>query len=175
MGYPTYPEHPTLTVRRIYVASSWRNPYQPGVIEVLRSAGFAVYDFKNPTVGYHNPDGLPHGFQWSEIDSDWQSWTPAAYREALAHPLRARGFASDRGAMAWADTSVLLRPSGRSAHMEAGWMAGTGRRDVILALGENEPELMVKLFTGICLTVDELVDTLRQVGPPQLATGSPLR
>ena len=34
---------------------------------------------------------------------------------------------------------------------------------------------MVKLFTGICLTVDELVDTLRQVGPPQLATGSPLR
>lgn len=168
MGYPTYPEHPTRTVQRIYVASSWRNDYQPGVVAVLREAGFEVYDFKNPTVGYHNPDGLPHGFQWSEIDPEWETWSPEAYRAALTHPLSEQGYASDFGAMQWADTCVLVLPSGRSAHIEAGWMAGTGRRVYILALGENEPELMYKLATGICLSVDELVGTLALVGATRI-------
>lgn len=164
MGYPTYPEQPTRTVERIYVASSWRNPYQPAVVKALRTAGYQTYDFKNPTEEYHNPDGLPHGFQWSEIDPDWQGWTPEAYREALAAPLAERGFKSDFDAMRWADTCVLLWPSGRSAHIEAGWMAGSGRRVYVLAFGENEPELMVKMFTGICLTLGELLDALSAVG-----------
>jgi hypothetical protein len=165
MGYPTYPEHPTRRVERIYVASSWRNEYQPSVVAGLRSDGFEVYDFKNPTEGYHNPGGLPHGFQWSEIDPDWQAWTPAVYREALAHPLSEQGYESDFGAMRWADTCVLVLPSGRSAHIEAGWMAGTGRRLYILTYGENEPELMYKLATGICLDLGELLSALRSVGP----------
>lgn len=164
MVYPSYPEHPTRTVQRIYVASSWRNPYQPEVIQALRGVGFEVYDFKNPTVGYHNPDGLPRGFQWSEIDPDWETWSPAAYREALAHPLAERGYASDFTAMQWADTCVLVLPSGRSAHLEAGWAKGTGRRLYVLALGKNEPELMAKMADGICLDVDELLSTLALVG-----------
>lgn len=165
MGYPTYPEHPTRTVERIYVASSWRNEYQPAVVRVLREAGFMVYDFKNPTVGYDNPvAGVERGFAWSEIDPDWQSWTGDAYREALAHPTAERGFQSDFQAMQWADTCVLVLPSGRSAHTEAGWMAGTGRRVYALMYGENEPELMSKIFTGICLGIQELVATLWKVG-----------
>lgn len=165
MGYPTYPEHPTRTVQRIYVASSWRNEYQPTVVAALRDAGFAVYDFKRPTVGYDNPVvGVERCFAWSEIDPAWQSWSPAAYREALGHPISERGFQSDAQAMQWADTCVLVLPSGRSAHTEAGWMAGTGRRVYVLMYGENEPELMSKLFTGICLDLGELVSALRSVG-----------
>jgi hypothetical protein len=164
MGYPTYPEHPTRTVERIYVASSWRNEYQPAVVAGLRLAGYQVYDFKNPTEGYHNPDGLPHGFQWSEIDPDWQAWTPTEYRAALSHPIAEQGYASDFGAMQWADTCILVLPSGRSAHSEAGWMAGSGRRVYVLALGENEPELMNKLYTGVCHDMRELLDALRSVG-----------
>lgn len=168
MGYPSYPEHPTRTVQRIYVASSWRNEHQPVVVKELRRAGFEVYDFKNPTVGYHNPDGLPHGFQWSEIDPAWETWSPETYREALTHPLSEQGFASDFNAMKWADTCVLLLPSGRSAHSEAGWMAGSGRRVYVLQLDRQEPELMNKLFTGICLSVDELIATLSLVGATRI-------
>ena len=157
MGYPTYPEHPTLTVRRIYVASSWRNPYQPDVVCALRAAGFDAYDFRHP-----RPDN--EGFAWSEIDPDWLAWDASLFREALAHPVAERGYGFDFEGMQWADTCVLVLPSGRSAHTEAGWMAGTGRRVYVLMLGENEPELMYKLFTGICLTVSELIDTLRSVG-----------
>ncbi len=43
----------------VYVASSWRNPMQPAVIEVLRAAGIDCYDFRNPDGGT--------GFSWSEV------------------------------------------------------------------------------------------------------------
>lgn len=157
MGYPTYPEHPTRTVQRIYVASSWRNEYQPDVVAVLRQAGYEVYDFRHP-----RPDN--DGFQWSEIDPAWQVWDPERYRAALDHPVAERGFGYDFEGMRWADTCVLVLPSGRSAHAEAGWMGGTGRRVYVLTLGENEPELMYKLFTGLCLDIPELLSELASVG-----------
>lgn len=156
MGYPSYPEHPTRTVQRIYVASSWRNTHQPEVVEALRSVGFEVYDFRNP------PGRA--GFGWEQLATDWQSWSAREYVDHLQHPIAQAGFESDFDAMRWADTCVLVLPSGRSAHIEAGWMAGTGRRLYILALGENEPELMYKLAAGICLSVDELLQTLAAVG-----------
>ena len=46
---------------RIYVASSWRNTLQPGVVAALRGDGHEVYDFRNPAPGVK-------GFAWSEID-----------------------------------------------------------------------------------------------------------
>ena len=101
---------------KIYVASSWRNEHQQEVVKVLRELGHEVYDFKNP-------EGKT-GFQWSEIDKDWQNWTTEQYREALEHPVAQAGFESDFNAMNWADVCVLVLPSGRSANTEAGWMAG---------------------------------------------------
>lgn len=32
----------------LYVASSWRNRYQPRVVELARAAGLDTYDFRNP-------------------------------------------------------------------------------------------------------------------------------
>lgn len=46
---------------RIYVASSWRNPYQPEVVAALRKAGHEVYDFRNPKDN-------PGGFHWADVD-----------------------------------------------------------------------------------------------------------
>ena len=40
---------------KIYVASSWRNKYQPEVVAALRKAGHEVYDFRNPK---DNPGGF---------------------------------------------------------------------------------------------------------------------
>jgi len=88
---------------RIYVASSWRNKYQPGVVLTLRSLGHQVYDFRGKGSGwgdevncedcaaaknlaYPNPgpaggwfaDCPRHrgegGFSWSAVDPDWQKW-----------------------------------------------------------------------------------------------------
>lgn len=136
--------------RRIYVASSWRNPHQPSVVEALRGDGHEVYDFRNPFNGVG-------GFAWSEIDPDWQRWSAADYRRLLTtHPIAARGFVSDLRAMQWADTCVLVLPCGRSAHLEAGWFCGQGKRTIILTRDGEEPELMALLATDICIALDEV-------------------
>lgn len=136
-------------MRRIYVASSWRNPDQPRVVELLRAAGHEVYDFRNPSM--QGPPGAPEsGFAWSEIDPRWQEWTPVEYRAALDHPLAQEGFRADFAAMQWADTFLLLQPCGRSAHLEAGWAAGAGRRAAAWYpdTAEVEPELMIAMCNG---------------------------
>lgn len=138
--------------RRIYVASSWRNELQPEVVMALRADGHVVYDFKNPRP-------FNTGFKWSEIDPNWEQWTPAEYRAALDHPVAQRGFASDFDAMKWADTFVLVLPCGRSAHLELGWAAGQGKQTLIL-LDKMEPELMVKMVDHICLDLEEVRDVL---------------
>lgn len=126
--------------RRVYVASSWRNDHQPGVVAELRAAGHEVYDFRNPAPGNE-------GFAWSEIDSDWLGWDPARFAEMVtSHPVAQRGFFHDKAALDWCDTCVLVLPCGRSAHLEAGFAAGRGKR-VIWWLHEDrfEPELMYLL------------------------------
>ena len=89
---------------RIYVASSWRNPYFPEVVTRLREAGHEVYDFRNP----------PHGgagFHWTDVDPDAPNWTYAQYAEGLHHPLAERQFQADIDALTWADTCVLVLAS----------------------------------------------------------------
>jgi hypothetical protein len=135
---------------RIYVASSWRNSYQPDVVQRLRGEGFEVYDFRHPAPG-------DDGFRWSEIDPAWQSWTPEQYRAALQHPLAQIGFAQDKLALQMADATVLVMPCGRSAHLELGYAAGLGQRTAVLMLEPCEPELMYLLCEAVCLSVDELV------------------
>lgn len=137
----------------IYVASSWRNDRQPEIVAALRRAGHEVYDFRNPRPGND-------GFRWTEIDPDWQRWTPEQYRQALTHPVAEDGFRSDFDAMRWADAGVLVMPCGRSAHLEAGYFVGAGKPLYIL-VSEAEPELMYKMATAICLTVDELLRVVR--------------
>jgi len=141
---------------RIYLASSWRNPYQEYVLNYLRGAGHEVYDFKSP------PNGVK-GFAWSEIDADWKNWTARQYREYLTtHPIASRGYLNDFRGMEWADTCVLLHPCGRSAHLEAGWFAGRGKRLIILTQDGEEPELMALMANHICLDIAEVVSVLRE-------------
>ena len=135
---------------RIYVASSWRNQYYPAVVEALRRAGHDVYDFRNPTHG-------GGGFHWTDIDKNAPNWTFEEYAEGLRHPLAARQFMADLEALDWADTCVLVLPCGRSAHTEAGWMAGAGKRVIVYIPEMQEPELMYKLFDQVVGNIDNLV------------------
>lgn len=140
---------------RIYVASSWRNKDQPSVVESLLADGHQVYDFRNP------PTGVP-GFAWSQIDPAWEGWTASEYRRLLlTHPVASRGFVTDLRGMTWADTCVLVLPCGRSAHLEAGWFCGQGKRCIVLTRDGEEPELMALLATDICISLDEVRERLR--------------
>ena len=138
---------------KIYVASSWRNQYYPDVVAALRASGHKVYDFRNPPHG-------GNGFRWTDIDENAPNWTIEQYAEGLHHPKAERQFAADLEALEWADTCVLVLPCGRSAHTEAGWMAGAGKRVIVYFPEMVEPELMYKLFNGIANGIDQLLETL---------------
>lgn len=141
---------------RIYVATSWRNPYQETVVQTLRNQGHAVYDFKNPGRGLK-------GFAWEDIGLDPKAISAVDYRHAiLTHPRAAQGYMADMRAMEWADTCVLVLPSGRSAHLEGGWFAGRGKRLVIFTQDGEEPELMALMAHDIVVSYQELITALEE-------------
>lgn len=133
---------------RIYVASSWRNAYQPHVVGLLRERGYEVYDFRNPKPGNT-------GFNWREIAPNWQEWTTEQYREALQHPIAKKAYELDISAVRTCDTCVLVLPSGRSASWEFGYAMGQGKRGVVVQFGRGEPELMYQ-EAQIIASIDEL-------------------
>lgn len=141
--------------KKVYVASSWRNERQQTLVHELRKMGYDVYDFKHP-----NGD---EGFKWSNMDEDWQEWTMEEYRENLNTNYAQFGFNRDFNAMKAADICVLCLPCGRSAHLEAGWMKGAGKKVIAyIHHGDRiEPELMYGILDGIALTVTEVADMLK--------------
>ena len=138
---------------KVYVASSWRNKYYPEVVKQLKSHGFDVYDFRNP------PDGKG-GFFWKDIDSNWENWSTRDYIDQLHHPWAEYGFKRDIDAMKDADVCGLVLPCGRSAHSEAGWMAGAGKRVIAYIPEKQEPELMYKMFDYVTDNLEQLIEMI---------------
>ena len=88
-----------------------------------------MYDFRNP----------PHGgagFHWTDVDENATNWTFEEYAEGLSHPLAERQFKAD---------------------MEAGWMAGKGKKAVVYIPEMQEPELMYKLFDKVVGNTYDLI------------------
>jgi hypothetical protein len=137
--------------KKIYVASSWRNMYQPEIVKELRKRDHKVYDFRNPVDG-------ETGFAWSDIDPEWRGWDSEAFTKALSHKIAVDGFNLDFQAMMWADTCVLLLPCGRSAHLEGGFFAGQGKKELhIVLMGPIEPELMYNMADHIYTSKEEML------------------
>lgn len=161
---------------RLYVASSWRNSFQPAVVAGLRDNDHEVYDFRHPSPG-------DNGFHWSEIDPQWKRWSPTQFDQALAHPIAKAGFDKDFGAMRHSDGCVLVLPSGRSAHIEAGWFVGKGLPlwiyqphgghsysdkpcsacgDLDGCHGGIEPELMYSFSEGVFDDLNDLICAIKE-------------
>lgn len=170
----------------VYVASSWRNAFQPYVVQTLRSEGHEVYDFRHPAEGVG-------GFSWSEIDPDWKDWSAKEFVEGLKHPKAVHGYMLDFIALDRCEACVMVLPCGASAHTEIGYCQGQHKRTVVLfpdeklarSVAQNpsirlgpqsdgtvkyysygrhvqvEPELMYKMFDFITDSVDEVVESLR--------------
>jgi nucleoside 2-deoxyribosyltransferase len=144
-------------LKKIYVASSWRNSHQPEVVAALRYAGFSVYDFRNPEPGNV-------GFKWSDVDPEWTDKTliePVKLIEGLNHPTAIRGYEMDMRSLMDCDACVLVLPSGRSAHLEAGFAVGAGKPTVIYMPERQEPEVMYRITQAICTHMDDVIFHLR--------------
>lgn len=149
---------------KVYVASSWRNQYQPSVVEAIRNAGITVYDFRHP-------DKNDNGFHWSEIDSNWQQWTPEKYVKNLRHPIAEKGYTKDMYALEQCDIAVLVLPCGKSSHLEFGFNAGRYKKGAILILEQCEPELMYNMASKVFTDLDDLVIWLKRQEIPNSSQG----
>jgi nucleoside 2-deoxyribosyltransferase len=85
------------------------------------------------------------------------------YRDALKDDYAQFGFSRDFDAMKSADICVLCLPCGRSAHLEAGWMKGAGKKVIAFIHPEDriEPELMYGLIDGIAFSIQELAQIMK--------------
>lgn len=135
---------------KVYVASSWRNQYYTETVARLRAAGHEVYDFRNPPKG-------SGGFRWSDVDPDYTNWTVEQYRAGMKSKEAEQQFSNDIEALEWADTCLLVLPCGRSAHTEAGWFAGKGKKVLVYIPEMQEAELMYKLFDCVSGDLDEII------------------
>lgn len=168
---------PAPSRKRIYLASSWRNIEHRNYIHQLRGP-HDVYDFtsngvENPLLIDHTKAPSAAAFAWNKMDSDYKHWTPSTYREQLLKSqVAAQGYVCDHRGMEWADTCVLLLPAGPSAHIEAGYMKGRGKRLIVCFPSDTmrflmkdeerkfEPDLMYLLADNIVIGIDELLDAL---------------
>lgn len=135
---------------RIYVASSWRNPLHTELIRLLRGRQYDVFDYRNP------PNGTP--FKWEQIGLPNPCSNEQFVSTVLNSERAAHGFLSDFRGMQWADTCILIEPSGRSAHLELGWMAGRGKRTIVLA--DEYPDLMLLMADHLCVSIEEVLQVL---------------
>ena len=139
---------------KIYVASSWRNKFQPSVVAALRQEGHTVYDFMHS-----------EGFHWSEVDPKWLEWSEdiPKYLSGLEHPCSQRGFNRDMTALKECDVCVYVMPCGVSASLEAGWACGAGKPLIVYVPGLREPDLMVKMADKITDSLWEVCRTIREL------------
>lgn len=151
---------------RIYLASSWKNPHHSQYVSMLRNWGNQVYDFTARGSTLSPGTQECRGFAWKDIGAPERlsAWTFPDFRRALtSEPKAAAGYLSDLRHMEWADTCVCLLPCGRSAHLEAGYMKGRGKRVIIHTPNEltfNDPELMYLLADHMTIGDHELKEVL---------------
>lgn len=125
----------------IYVASSWRNAFQPQVVAFLRKQGHDVYDFKN------SPNEM--AVKWDVIDPNYKNWNLKDYQSALRNSKVQDAYHRAQSALLEADYGVLVLPAGRSANSEAGWLKGAGKNVLIYSPLRQDPELMYLLYDRI--------------------------
>lgn len=127
--------------RRIYVASSWDNPQQPAVVEELRRRGHTVSDFRHP----HARDDCN---VWDMLNVNRDEVTGEMLADLLDEPVVYERYREQLEAMRDADLCLLLLPSGRSAHIEAGYMKGLGKTVYVFGsvFDRLRPELMYLAF-----------------------------
>lgn len=137
---------------KVYVASSWRNLIQPGIVQALRRCGHEVYDFRE------------NGFGWRQVDEYWETWDNETYRDVLqTSPTARAGYKRDIDALDGADACVLVMPCGRSSFWELGYAHAKGKRCYVLTLGKMEPELMIADCV-ILTSIEEMFDVFLGVG-----------
>lgn len=112
----------------IYIATSWAMKKTAVTLaQRLREEDFEVDCFCE-----EHPIHNRYVFHWTEFvdkKEDLQNYDALSF---LNDPRTQRAFKEDKKWLDWADVCILIVPSGRSAHLEAGYAKGQGKKLYVL-------------------------------------------
>jgi hypothetical protein len=136
---------------KVFVSSSWKNAQLVRALaNRLRERGHQVFDFTDPESGVEGLGG--YIFDYAELAKIAES-SEINWLAALNWNATKKAFVRDKAGLDWSDTAVMILPCGRSAHMEAGYAVGQGKRLFIIGdLPEGEFEVLYKLANGCFLS-----------------------
>ena len=135
----------------IYLIGSMRNPAVPELANNLRKEGFKVFD-----------DWSSPGPDADDYWQDYEKQRGRTFKEALdgAHAWNVFNF--DKRHLDRASTAVLVAPAGKSAHIELGYMRGSGKPAFVYMEGEPERfDVMYRFATGVCTSYMQLLEELK--------------
>jgi len=134
----------------VYTSGALKNPRVPEVGNLLRGAGFEVWDEwygSGPHADIH----------WS----DHQKQIGRTYPEALKGIAAQNTYMFDRAYIDFADYVVLIMPAGKSSFIELGYALGRGKPGLILLEEEpDRPDLMTNFADIVVTSVDALIERL---------------
>lgn len=108
---------------KVYIASSWKNKDLLSVVDsALKLEGFEVSNFSHP-------DDRDSVFNWGDILGS----NTMNIIDVLQVPAVIESFKEDKKWLDWSDWVLLVLPSGKSSHLEAGYAVGAGKKLAIYA------------------------------------------
>jgi hypothetical protein len=143
----------------LYLIGSLRNPRIPGIAHALRKGvpGLEVFD-----------DWYAAG---PDADDCWKAYERLRGRsfiEALQAPAARNVFNFDKKHLDRCSMAALVLPAGRSAHLELGYVLGSGKPGFILLpqveaedQTEDRWDVMYQFANAVFPTTDELVKHVR--------------
>ena len=139
-------------MKSIYLIGSLRNPKVPELANQLRDLGFDVFD-----------DWFHPGPRADTFLLKYERGRGHTYAQALKSLAAKHIFEFDLHHVTRCDIGVMLMPTGRSGHLELGFMRGQGKPGYILF--DKEPDrfdVMYQFATEVFFDRGHLFDTLRR-------------
>lgn len=138
-------------MRSIYLIGALKNREIMNLAERLRAEGHEVFD-----------DWMTPGPEADSYLLEWAKNRKLSYKEALNSYAATHIFEFDKSHIDRCDTGILVMPGGRSAHLELGYMVGTGKQGFILF--DVEPDrfdVMYRFATDVFFSEGSLIERLK--------------
>jgi hypothetical protein len=136
----------------IYLIGSLRNPSVPVIAAHLRSVGFEVFD-----------DWYAAGPTADDCWRDYEVARGHSYKEALQGYAATHIFDFDMFHLNRCDIGVLVMPTGKSGHLELGYLVGRGKPCYVLF--DKTPErydVMYQFAQAVFFDVNDLSNELKK-------------
>jgi len=141
-----------MALKKIYLIGSLRNPAVPEIANKIRDLGFIVFD-----------DWYAAG---PEADDKWRDYEKArghSYKEALNGLAADHVYQFDLQHLNECDIAVLCLPTGKSGHLELGYVIGKGKKGYILLDNPERWDVMYKFAHGVFHNFKELKAELKKL------------